>query len=64
MTTIKIDSCAECRECESSRYSTSDLFEFICKAKIVHGRHMRIALKDWNEGNPEVPNWCPKRVKE
>lgn len=64
MPTIKIQSCVECRESLSNRHYTEDSFEvafdWICKKK----KNKIIAeYVCWNESDPKVPAWCPKRCK-
>jgi len=65
MTAIKIQSCKECRDCDISRDPTADSFEYcekwIC-SQIEDGKNNEIVrYKDWNEKDPKVPKWCPKR---
>lgn len=64
MPRIKIQSCVECRESLSSRHYTADSFEVAfdwhCKAmtnKVIE------EYVCWNEPDPKVPSWCPKRCK-
>lgn len=60
---LKITSCQKCPNFTSQRYYTGDSFEHVeewrCKAQAQN--HQRIALYEWPESKPKIPDWCPLR---
>jgi len=64
MTAIKIQSCRECSDCKIERDYTPDSFETCEKyecTKVKRKNPYIVRYKDWNEKEPKVPPWCPKR---
>lgn len=64
---IQIDSCAQCRYLLVGRVYTSDSFEDISEwscDKTKRKDNKISGYVEWSDPDPNIPKWCPLRVKE
>jgi hypothetical protein len=66
MTTIQFDikTCSDCPFVDSQRVYTADSYENVHEYWCTKKRNRKIAQIDSFDKMPEVPEWCPIKVKQ
>lgn len=59
--TLKLQACNQCPHMQSERHYTADSFEDVAAWKCMRDGGRTIALVDWNDKAPPIPEWCPLR---
>lgn len=67
-TAIYIDSCQSCPDCKVSPDYGPDSFNreerWDCNSNKLKRENKNITrYHEWNDSTPEIPKWCPRRVK-
>lgn len=58
---LKINHCGECPNMNTERYYTADSWENVSEWRCSSNKNKRIALQEWNDSAPPIPEWCPLR---
>jgi len=58
---MPITACDKCPNQHAEKYYTGDSFEDVQEWKCEKAGFRRIALHEWNDQKPEIPEWCPLR---
>ncbi len=56
---LELTSCTDCPHWNSERYYTADSFEHVMEWKCKKVDNKTIALQDWNDKDPGIPDFCP-----
>lgn len=63
---IEIESCSQCKHRLVERVYTGDSFECVVKwlcHKADRKDNVICGYLEWHDKDPQVPSWCPLRVK-
>jgi hypothetical protein len=59
---LVITACNKCPYMKSERHYTADSFETCFEWKCTRGNiNKTIAIQDWNDKTPPIPDWCALR---
>ena len=61
---VKIQDCSQCPHQEVKRHYTADSFEMVFDWVCLKNHGAIVAIVEWNDKKPKIPEWCPLPTKE